>query len=367
MAGINAAQTILGRAPVVIPRSEGYIGIMIDDLITKGTDEPYRMFTSRAEYRLRLRIDNADERLTPMGIEIGLASAERGGSSLSGSGHRLSACLRRWNEQLKGELICAGRSTKIGELLPWITGDSGRATRARRVDDGGDRGQVRRLYRSAAAADRAHAEFGFAFHSQTMEFVGIPGISREVGEKLERVRPATLGQAARIPGVTPVAAVYMSALLDVPALCRAMSAGGAPFLAAHLPEGALGVCDLGSGGGFPGIPVAIARPDCDVALVESDVRKGVFLREAARKLRNVTVVTERFEEMEGEFDWLIARAVNLSKTVGGPKCGRAAFLGSLEGIGSRNTKRSVVAGFRWRTVPVPWEPSGVLSLGECFT
>jgi 16S rRNA G527 N7-methylase RsmG len=143
--------------------------------------------------------------------------------------------------------------------------------------------------------------------------------------------------------------------------------GESLFLAAHLPEGALGVCDLGSGGGFPGIPVAIARPDCDVALVESDVRKGVFLREAARKLRNVTVVTERFEEMEGEFDWLIARAVNLSKTVGGPKCGRAAFLGSLEGIGSRNTKRSVVAGFRWRTVPVPWEPFGVLSLGECFT
>ena len=140
--------------------------------------------------------------------------------------------------------------------------------------------------------------------------------------------------------------------------------GESLFLAAHLPAGALNICDLGSGGGFPGIPAAIARPDCAFTLVESDVRKGVFLREASRKLPNVQVLTQRFEMVEGEFDWLISRAVALSKVSGGPICRSAAFLGSVE-LDSK--KRTQAGQFGWETTPIPWNVMSFLSLGKRFT
>ncbi|HEY4088303.1 MAG TPA: 16S rRNA (guanine(527)-N(7))-methyltransferase RsmG [Bryobacteraceae bacterium] len=140
--------------------------------------------------------------------------------------------------------------------------------------------------------------------------------------------------------------------------------GESLFLAAHLPSEALNVCDLGSGGGFPGIPTAIARPDCQISLVEIDVRKGVFLREASRNVPNIRVLTQRFEALEGEFDWLISRAVNLSKVSGGPVCHQAAFLGTVE---PSSKKRTHAGQFRWRDVPIPWNPTSFLSLGERFT
>jgi tRNA uridine 5-carboxymethylaminomethyl modification enzyme len=209
MAGINAAQTVLGRAPLVIPRSEGYIGIMIDDLITKGTDEPYRMFTSRAEYRLRLRIDNADERLTPLGIEVGLASHDRQEFFV-----RKQAQVHRLLRELETGPQAANLrrpETKIEQFLPWITDLLGcppergvLMTVETEVKYAGYIDQQRRQIERMQGSDLRSIPLN-------MDFAGIPGISREVGEKLERVRPATLGQAARIPGVTPAAV----ALLDV--------------------------------------------------------------------------------------------------------------------------------------------------------
>jgi len=209
MAGINAARTVLGQPPVIIPRSEGYIGIMIDDLTTKGTDEPYRMFTSRAEYRLRLRIDNADERLTPIAIEIGLASEERR-EFFTRKRAQVYRLLLELETNPLGSVL-RRPETRIAELLPWII---------ERLGGHPERGvlmTVETEIKYAGYIDQQRRQIERMQSSDSrpipgsMEFIGIPGISREVGEKLERVRPATLGQAARIPGVTPAAV----ALLDV--------------------------------------------------------------------------------------------------------------------------------------------------------
>ncbi len=242
MAGINAARAVEGREAVVLDRTQGYTGILIDDLITKGTDEPYRMFTSRAEFRLHLRIDNADERLTPVGREIGLIGDtdwERF-SRLREAKERVRAFLGSYRPRgdesevepllaVIGELP-ADRPTpaqllkrpevKIEALEGLVRRHTG--VELRRPDwksietaikyEGYLAQQERHIQRLKQAESRRIPD-GFSF-------AGIPGLSREVIEKMERVSPATLGQAGRIPGITPAAISVINLYLDMPAAAR---------------------------------------------------------------------------------------------------------------------------------------------------
>jgi tRNA uridine 5-carboxymethylaminomethyl modification enzyme len=213
VAGLNAACRATTRDPVVIGRTEGYTGILIDDLVTKGADEPYRMFTSRAEFRLHLRIDNADERLTPIGRRAGLVTQERWEifTRKQAQKTRLMQAL----ENHRNSQWLKRPEASISELLPWVREVLGEepvrgllATVETETKYSGYISQQERQMERAKGADHRPIPSGFAF-------TGIPGLSREVQQKLDRVRPVTLGQAARIPGVTPAAVAILDVYLSL--------------------------------------------------------------------------------------------------------------------------------------------------------
>jgi tRNA uridine 5-carboxymethylaminomethyl modification enzyme len=213
VAGINAALKIQAQPEMVIGRTQGYTGILIDDLITKGADEPYRMFTSRAEFRLHLRIDNADDRLTPMGRRVGLVrddrwdlfhvkQAQKTQLMQALAGHRFGQWLKR-------------PESSISEISAWIQETLGAepvrgllSTVETEIKYSGYISQQERQIAHMKSSERRQIPSDFVFKT-------IPGISREVGDKLERVRPATLGQAARIPGVTPAAVAILDVYLSL--------------------------------------------------------------------------------------------------------------------------------------------------------
>ncbi len=235
MAGINAARAAKGEEPVVLERDRAYIGVLIDDLVTKGVDEPYRMFTSRAEYRILLRQDDADMRLTPIGYEIGLATQERYDAMTTKRRERDT--LIKWaentnvkaSEELNAALVEMGTapltaSVKVADMVkrPQLTFEklATLVPEVRRELDAVDNIEDgARRYEIIQAAEIILKYSGYisreadlAAKQKRLENVKIPSgynflgsdaISTEARQKLERIRPATIGQAARIPGVSP--------------------------------------------------------------------------------------------------------------------------------------------------------------------
>ena len=217
VAGINAACRLSRKEPVIIGRTEGYTGILIDDLITKGADEPYRMFTSRAEFRLHLRIDNADSRLTPVGRRAGLVTDQRW-ETLNRK-LRQKAQLTGALEQHRNGQWLKRPEASIAEISGWVREILGEepvrglvGTVETEAKYSGYIAQQERQMERMKDAERRPIPAAFGFG-------GIPGLSREVQDKLERVRPETLGQAARIPGVTPAAIAILDVYLSLDRVC----------------------------------------------------------------------------------------------------------------------------------------------------
>jgi tRNA uridine 5-carboxymethylaminomethyl modification enzyme len=251
MAGINAALKVKNEAPLVLDRTEAYTAILIDDLISKGTSEPYRMFTSRAEFRLHLRIDNADRRLTPYGRRVGLISDQAWADYLAKQ-KRMQA-LKQYLETARVSGLPAALSDKLGNVagatcaqvlkrpevtiedlvpllqdrLPAFFASDVSASSAcsavisstllnelksveTEIKYAGYLQQQERAIERLKKAEQRHIPDWFDYSS-------VSGLSREMKEKLQLVRPRTIAQASRIPGVTPAAVSLVNVYIEIQA------------------------------------------------------------------------------------------------------------------------------------------------------
>jgi tRNA uridine 5-carboxymethylaminomethyl modification enzyme len=229
LAGINAARAASGASdPFIVTRADGYLGVMVDDLVTRGVAEPYRMFTSRAEYRLTLRADNADQRLTPLGMRIGCVGAARA-QSFAAKQQQLAdgeALLRGLtvtpDHAAKHGLTINrdGRKRSAFELLSYPEIDLARLGAIWPEIAKLDRGIAEQLAvdaRYAVYVERQEQDIATFRKDEALAippgfaYAALPGLSTELRQKLERHRPASLGQAARLDGMTPAALMLLLA------------------------------------------------------------------------------------------------------------------------------------------------------------
>ena len=224
MAGINAARSTWNKEPIVLSRSEAYIGVLIDDLVTKGTEEPYRMFTSRAEYRILLRQDNADERLTPLGHKIGLASDERLEkldsklsevkavrkhlSKTSVTPESAKDLLEEFGssplkQKVKAEQILTRPHIKLKSMISGLDELGGLK---RSADDVVEQVEIRVKYEGYIEKEQAMADKMSKFENlpmpQDLDYTKLASLSSEAKQKLTEKKPQTLGEASNISGVS---------------------------------------------------------------------------------------------------------------------------------------------------------------------
>ncbi len=228
MAGINAHLKINEREPLILGRSEAYIGVLIDDLITKGTDEPYRMFTSRAEYRLLLRQDNADLRLTPKSHELGLASDERM-KAVENKRHTADSLLDYFKDtsvapveinellsrlgtaeikqKIKLEKLLSRPQVGFSDLKNELPQLSAFVESLPAEEEGAMQAEIQLKYsgyliREQEMVEKMSRLENIVLHSD-FEYLKLPSLSSEAREKLTKIKPSTIGQASRISGVSP--------------------------------------------------------------------------------------------------------------------------------------------------------------------
>jgi len=223
LAGINAGLRATQRPSLTLGRDEAYIGIMVDDLVTKGCLEPYRMFTSRAEHRLLLRIDNADLRLTPKGREIGVVSDERFARFCARRERfeRNVDYLSRTSVRLaNGQRVSAAQAIKQPEItLEALVAQGDVALELALADRELDLVSVETTLKYAGYLRRQHAAVARSHKQEHVRiplgfpYARVPGLSRELVQRFTQVQPETLGQALRVPGSTPAAVAVISAYL----------------------------------------------------------------------------------------------------------------------------------------------------------